>query len=73
MVTLPYLGHMISADGVSPCPKKVKAVLESPRPTDFSELRLFLGIVNYYGDHLPSFSQAAYHLNMLLHKNQTWR
>ena len=71
--SLPYLGHVISAEGVAPCPTKVQAVLDAPKPTDVTELRAFLGIVNNYGDNLPRLSEAAFHLNAFLRKDQPWR
>ena len=49
-----YLGHRISAEGIYPLPEKVRAVREAPTPKDVSQLRLFLGLVNYYGKFLPN-------------------
>ena len=50
-----YLGHRISAEGIYPVPEKVRAVREAPTPKDVSQLRSFLGLVNYYGKFLPIF------------------
>ena len=43
-----YLGHRISADGVQPTPEKVEAIQKAPVPKDVSQLKSFLGVVNYY-------------------------
>ena len=43
-----YLGHIISSEGASPDPDKIKAVRDYPTPTTLKELRQFLGLVNYY-------------------------
>ena len=44
-----YLGHIISQNGVSTDPEKVKTVWEWPRPTCITEVRQFLGLCSYYG------------------------
>ncbi|CAI5686860.1 unnamed protein product [Oreochromis niloticus] len=51
-----YLGHRISAKGLSPLEEKVRAVKEAPSPKNVAELRSFLGLVNYYGKFLPDLS-----------------
>ena len=47
------LGHKISAKGLQPSGEKVRAIREAPPPTNVSQLRSFLGLVNYYGKFLP--------------------
>ena len=34
-----FLGHRISADGISPDTEKVRAIYDFPKPTNVSELR----------------------------------
>ena len=46
------LGHIIITDGVKPQPKKVDAVLRLQPPTTPKQLRSFIGMVNYYRDHV---------------------
>ena len=38
-----YLGHQIDASGIHNTTKKVKAILQAPRPRDVVKLRSFLG------------------------------
>ena len=40
-----YLGHIISEEGLCPSASKVKAIKEAPKPSSFSELKSFLGLV----------------------------
>ena len=67
-----YLGHSISAEGIHPIPEKVRAVLEAPPPTDISQLRSFLGMINYYGKFLPNLATLLRPLYDLLHTSKTW-
>ena len=43
-----YLGHLVSAEGISPLPAKVAAIREMPWPSTKSGLLSFLGAVNFY-------------------------
>ena len=67
-----YLGHCISAKGIHPVPEKVSAVREAPPPQDVSQLRSFLGMVNYYGKFLPNLATLLRPLYDLLQSTKTW-
>jgi len=67
-----YLGHMIDADGLHPIEDKVRAIKEAPQPTNVSELRSFLGIINYYHKFLPDLSGKLRPLYELLSKQSKW-
>ena len=60
-----YLGHVVTPEGISPNPDKVRVVQEYPTPTNLKELRSFLGLANYY----RRFSNTANPLNALTKKN----
>lgn len=68
-----YLGHRISAQGLSPVEEKVRAVKEAPCPKNVAELRSFLGLVNYYAKFLPDLSTVLSPLYQLLHKDNSWK
>ena len=50
-----YLGHIISEQGISPSETKVQAIRDAPEPTNVTELKAFLGLLNYYGRFLANF------------------
>lgn len=51
-----YLGHIVSADGVSPDPAKVEAVTTWPQPTDLKTLKSFLGFCGYYRRFIANYA-----------------
>jgi hypothetical protein len=48
MTKLLYLGHIISAQGVSVHQEKIGAILDWPTPRKVIELRSFFELCNYY-------------------------
>lgn len=62
---VPYLGHIISADGVKPDPKKIDAIVQWPVPKDKKELASFMGLMQYYRRFSQNFSMKAAPLNDL--------
>ena len=69
---LEYFGHTISAKGIQPTTKKIRAILEAPPPTNVSQLKSFLGMLNYYGKFLPNLSTHLASLYTLLQKQSPW-
>ena len=68
-----YLGHSISAEGLKPSEDKVKAISKAPAPTNLTQLRSFLGMVNYYGKFLKGLSSMLAPLYSLLQNNAKWK
>lgn len=64
-----YLGHRITEHGVSPDPKKLKAVSEMRIPTNKSQLKSFLGLCSYYRKFINNLSKIAFPLTQLTHEN----
>lgn len=68
-----YLGHVLSAQGLQPSPKNVKAIQAVPRPKDVTQLKSFLGMVTYYLKFLPQLSNTLSPLYILLQKGTEWK
>lgn len=65
-----YLGHKISAEGLQPTEEKVRAIREVPPPSNVTQLRSFLGLVNYYDKFLPNLATKLAPLYGLLQKSK---
>ena len=63
-----YLGHKISAEGISPDPEKTKAMEEYPVPKDANEAKRFVAFANYYRKFIRNFSDISAPLNRLSKK-----
>jgi hypothetical protein len=72
MPEVEYLGFNVSKDGLKPTEAKVKAIKEADAPKCVSELRSFIGIVNYYSRFLPNLAHKMTPLYSLLKKTQKW-
>ena len=70
--SITYLGHKINEDGLSTLENKVQGIVVSPTPSNVSQLRSFLGTVNYYGNFIPNLSTRLAPLNNLLKVKTKW-
>jgi hypothetical protein len=67
-----FLGHVISAGGVSVDLGEVKDVLNWMPPATVSEIRSFLGLAGYYLRFIKDFSKIAKPMTKLLEKNKAF-
>ncbi|UYV81492.1 K02A2.6-like, partial [Cordylochernes scorpioides] len=67
-----YLGHLVTEEGIRPLDHKVQAIQKAKTPTNISELRSFLGLVNFYGKFIPNLPELLKPLHELLHKKRPW-
>lgn len=65
-----YMGCVISAEGISPTEDKVEAIKKAPHPENCTQLRAFLGMINYHGKFISNLSSILQPLNQLLQKDQ---
>ena len=61
-----YLGHIVSADGVSVDPEKTDKVSSWPVPSNANDLHRFMGFANYYRRYIDGFAKIAQPLTKLL-------
>ena len=54
-----FMGLLVSKYGIGPTEEKVRAVLESIRPTTPTEVRSFLGMVGFSARFIPNFATIA--------------
>ena len=59
MTEIKFLGHVLSEKGVRPDKKNVEAVRNMPMPKSVKQVRRFIGMVNFYRKHIPSFALIA--------------
>nr|CAH7717818.1 unnamed protein product [Callosobruchus chinensis] len=67
-----FLGHVISADGITLDDRRVDAIQNFPEPRNIKGLRSFLGFVNYERRFCDHFSHLTNPLLKLLRKNERW-
>ena len=70
--SIEYLGHIIDMNGLHSSTEKVKAIAEAPTPTNVTELKSFLGLINYYNKFLSILSMFLSPLYRLLKKRTRW-
>ena len=63
-----FLGHVVSASGVSVDLEKVEAMMSWERPKSIFEIRSFLGFAGYYRKFIEDFSRIAAPMTRLTRK-----
>lgn len=70
---IPFLGHVLTGDGVKIDPTKLESLKLFPRPINIKTLRGFLGICNYHRRCCPKYSKTLQPLYQLLKKGVKWK
>jgi len=68
-----FLAHVVSEDGVSTDPEKIKAVRNWPVLTNIREVRSFLGLASHYRKFVPVFAGIAALIHALAGKYQVFK
>ena len=66
---VPFLGYIVTTNGLRQDPEKVKSILEWPAPTNVKEVQSFLGVVNFNRKFIQGFSEIALPLTRLTRKD----
>ena len=69
---VPYMGHLLTSDGLAPDPMKISAVKDIPEPKNVKELQRFLGVINYLSRFSPHLSEICEPLRRLTDKSSPW-
>ena len=67
-----WVGHKLIENGIAVQPNKTKVIEEWKQPTNITELRAFLGMVNYYHKFVSRMAMIVRPLNELLQKDHMW-
>jgi len=67
-----FLGHVIIDEGISADPQKLSALKQMPPPTNITELRRFMGVVNQLGKFSPTIAELSAPLQKLLSTKNSW-
>ena len=65
-----FLGSIVSKEGISPDPDKVRTVEEWPVPKNLTETRAFVALASYYRRHIKNFAEVARPLHELTRKGK---
>ena len=71
MSEVEYVGKTISKEGLRMSDKQVKGVNDFPRPVNNTQLRSFLGFINYFRDHVPNHSNVVAPLTKMVDHSAT--
>ena len=61
-----FLGHILSAQGVSPNPEKVSKIKDWPMPKTPKQVHSFVGLASFYRRFIPNFAKWAGPLHALI-------
>lgn len=70
---IPYMGHLVTANGLKPDPEKVEAVRNMPKPDNVKAVRRFCGFVNYLAKFLPRLAEVLEPIQQLTRKEVPWQ
>ncbi|XP_064083075.1 uncharacterized protein LOC135199087 [Macrobrachium nipponense] len=61
-----FCDNVLSSDGIVADPVKVSIICDFPTPSNVTDLRSFMGLVNQLADFTPDIADTAQHLNPLI-------
>ncbi|XP_040275489.1 uncharacterized protein K02A2.6-like [Bufo bufo] len=69
---LEFCAHTVDRHGLHTTEEKVKALTHAPTPRNVTQLRSYLGLLNYYHRFLPNLAHQLYPLHRLLDARAKW-
>ncbi|XP_060075892.1 uncharacterized protein K02A2.6-like [Ylistrum balloti] len=70
--TVEYMSNMVDREGIHSTEAKIEAIKNAPSPTNVSELKSFLGLLNYYGQYMSNLLTKLQPLHELLRQDKSW-
>ena len=70
--SISYLGHKIDCEGLHPLPDKIDGITKASTPKSVTELKAFLGLMNYYAKFIPNLATVLSPLYQLLSESVPW-
>lgn len=69
MNKITFMGHVMSKNGIGPTSDRIKSLLDAKEPTSGSEVKSFLGLVNFSARYIPNLATVSEPLRRLTKKN----
>ena len=69
---MPYIGHLLTSEGVKPDPEKMAAIVKMEKPTDVKGVQRLLGMINYLTKFLENLSDICEPIRQLTHKDNAF-
>ena len=62
MAKVPFVGHEVDSLQLNMSQARINCTIAFTQPVTLEELSSFLGMVNYFRDHLRSYSRHSFHI-----------
>ena len=69
---VPFIGHLLTSEGLKRDPQKVEAICNMPKPEDVQAVQRFVNTVKYLSRFLEGLSDMSEPLRRLTHKDVPW-
>ena len=69
---VPFIGHLLTSEGLKPDPQKVEAICNMPKPEDVQAVHRFVNTVKYLSRFLEDLPDMSEPLRRPTHKDVPW-
>ena len=68
-----YLGFVLTPEGIPPGRKKLQLLLDMPPPTNLCQVRQFIGLCNFFRNHIKDFALVLQPLHRMTRKSTDFK